>query len=99
MYEYGNLTLLNNADKRNCDEAMVYLQKAMRKGYLPAKRTTGLIYSFAADSLALKQKGYQGCDFNADIKRGARLLMEATLEGDSTASLLLDELNIKYGSR
>ena len=99
MYEYGNLTLLNNADKTNCAEAIDYLKKAMRKGYVPAKRTVGLLYSFAADSLVLKQKGYQGCDLNVDIKRGSKLLMEATLEGDSTASLLLDELNLKYGMR
>ncbi|MES2890439.1 MAG: serine/threonine-protein kinase [Bacteroidota bacterium] len=99
MYEYGNLTLLNNDDPENCAEGMTYLNRAISKGYIPAKRTAGLLYAFAADSLALKQKGYFGCVFNVDVKRGAKLLMEATMQGDSTASTLLDELNIKYGSR
>lgn len=99
MYEYGNLTLLNDADISNCAEAINYLNRAAAKGYLPAKRTAGLIYAFAADTLALKQKGYQGCNFVFDIKKGSNLLMEATLLGDSTASILLDELNAKYGAR
>jgi hypothetical protein len=97
MYEYGNLTLLNDNDKTNCVEAMEYLKTAAGKGYAPAKRTVGLLYSFAGDSIALKQKGYQGCNFSFDIPRGSKLLMEATLQGDSIAGKLLDELNLKYG--
>ena len=99
MYEYGNLTLLNNADKSNCAEAMRYLVSAAGKGFLPAKTTVGMLYSFAADSTVLQQKGYQGCNYNFDIRQGTRLLMEASLKGDSTASILLDELNFKYGTQ
>jgi serine/threonine-protein kinase len=99
MYEYGNLTLLNDSDEKNCAEAMSYLDKAIRKGYVPAKRTVGLLHAFAADTVALRQKGYLGCNFKVDISRGSKLLMEASLQGDSTASLLLDELNIKYGNK
>jgi TPR repeat protein len=99
MYQYGNLTLLNNSDKDDCAEAMSNLRRASSRGYVPAKRTVGLLYSFAADTLSLQQKGYQRCKFGFDIKRGSRLLMEAALAGDSTASSLLDELNLKYGNR
>jgi serine/threonine protein kinase len=96
MYEYGNLTLLNDNDKSNCLEAVEYLKRAANKGYTPAKRTVGFLYSFAGDSLALKQKGYQGCSFTFDIVRGSKLLMEATLQGDTIAGGLLDELNFKF---
>ncbi|MEO6232578.1 MAG: protein kinase [Ferruginibacter sp.] len=99
MYEYGNLTLLNNSGNINCEEAINYLIKAASKGHVLAKRTVGLLYSFAADKVALKQKGYQGCDFVFDIKKGAKFLMEATLAGDNEASLLLDEINAKYGTQ
>lgn len=99
MYEYGNLTLLNNSGNINCEEAINYLIRASAKGHVLAKRTVGLLYSFSADKVALKQKGYQGCDFVFDIKKGAKLLMEATLAGDNEASLLLDEINAKYGTQ
>jgi len=99
MYEYGNLTLLNENDKSNCLEAVEYLMRAASKGYVPAKRTLGFLYAFAGDSIALKQKGYQGCRFTYDIPRGSKLLMEATLKGDTAASILLDELNLKYGNQ
>ncbi|MEO6719691.1 MAG: protein kinase [Ferruginibacter sp.] len=97
MYEYGNLTLLNNSDKDDCAEAMSYLKKASSRGHLAAKRTVGLLYSFAADTTSLQQKGYQRCRFNFDIRRGSKLLMEAALAGDSASGVLLDELNVKYG--
>ncbi len=99
MYEYGNLTLLNENDKTNCDEAVAYLQRAADKGYGPAKRTLGFLYAFARDSIILKQKGYQGCSFDLDIPKGSKLLMEATLKGDTAAGILLDELNLKYGGQ
>lgn len=98
MYEYGNITLLNDKDKSNCNEALAYLDRAAIKGYAPAKRTTGFLYAFAGDSLALDQKGYQNCGFNYNIPRGSKLLMEASLMGDSTAGVLLDELNLKFGT-
>ena len=97
MYEYGNLTLLNNSDKDDCAEATGYLRKAMSRGNIPAKRTIGLLHSFASDTIALQQKGYQRCKLGFDIRRGSKLLMEASLQGDSAASALLDELNRKYG--
>ena len=99
MFEFGNLTLLNDNDKSNCAEAVEYLKKAAGKDYVPAKRIVGFLYSFAGDSLALKQKGYQGCSFPYDIPKGSKLLMEATLSGDTVAGRLLSELNLKYGTK
>ena len=99
MYEYGNLTLLNENDKSNCIEAVDYLRRAAARGYAPAKRTVGFLYAFAGDSITLKQKGYQGCSFTYDIPKGSKLLMEAALQGDTAAGVLLDELNLKYGTR
>lgn len=96
MFEYGNLTLLNESDKSNCQESLAFLQRAARKGYLPAKRTLGFLYAYAGDSTALKQKGYMGCSFNYDIPRGSKLLMEATLQGDTAAGVMLDDLNRKF---
>ncbi|MEJ7586749.1 MAG: serine/threonine-protein kinase [Ferruginibacter sp.] len=97
MYEFGNLTLLNGVDKTKCAEAMAYLARAAGNGYVPAKRTIGFLYSYSGDSLALQQNGYNGCRFNIDISRGSKLLMEASLRGDSIASGMLDDLNLKYG--
>jgi len=96
MYEYGNLLLLNENDKSSCIDGVEYLKRAVGKGYAPAKRTLGFLYSYAGDSIALKQKGYGGCSFNFDIPRGSKLLMEAMLQGDTIAGSLLDELNAKY---
>ena len=98
MYEYGNITLLNDNDKTNCNEALAYLDRAAVKGYAPAKRTTGFLYAFAGDSIVLDQKGYRNCGFTYNIPRGSKLLMEANLMGDSTAGVLLDELNLKFGT-
>ncbi|MEO6732097.1 MAG: hypothetical protein ABIN01_12835, partial [Ferruginibacter sp.] len=97
MFEYANLVLLNENDKSNCAEAIEYLKRSVTKGYAPAKRTLGLLYSLPDDDITLKQQGYQGCSFTLDIPRGAKLLMEASLEGDTSASRLIDELNLKYG--
>ncbi|MCW3091229.1 MAG: protein kinase [Ferruginibacter sp.] len=97
MFEYANLTLLNSNDKSNCREAVEYLGRAAAKGSIAAERTLGFLYAFAGDSAALKQRGYQLCSINYDIPRGSKLLMEATLRGDTTAGSLLDELNLKYG--
>ena len=98
MFEYGNLTLLNENDKSNFAESVAFLRRAARKGYVPAKRILGFLYAYAGDSLALRQKGYLGCSFSYDIPRGSKLLMEATLQGDTTAGILLDELNDRFGS-
>jgi serine/threonine-protein kinase len=93
MFQYGNLALQNLNKNIGCDEGMSFMVKAADAGYMPAKTTLGFLYSFAGDDDMLRQNGYDRCGIVRDITRGSKLLMEAMLGGDSTASLLLDELN------
>lgn len=96
MYEYGKLALQNINLNITCTDALNLIKKAGEKGYTPAKRTLGFLYSFASSSQLLKQNNYyQRCVFAENIERGSRLLMEATIAGDTTASRLLDDLNTR----
>ena len=95
MYYYGNFALQNSNQKINCDEALDYLNRARNKNYAPAKATLGFIYSFADDPAALQERGYGKCSVIQDLKKGSNLLMQAMLQGDTMASGMLDELNIK----
>jgi len=68
--------------------------KASDKDYLPAKTTLGFLYAFANNSDLMKEHSYYArCVFTQDIYRGAHLLMEATIEGDTTAAYWLNRLN------
>ncbi len=92
MYQYGNLALQNL--NINCAEAFNLVKKAAAKGHVPAKRALGFLYAFAEDKSALQQNNYyERCSFSKDLKKGSKLLMEATLAGDTAASHLLDDLN------
>lgn len=37
---------------------------------------------------------YQRCSFGKNLRKGVKLLIEATLAGDTAASRLLDEINV-----
>lgn len=96
IYEYAKLALQNLNLNITCSEAFSLLKEAEAKGYTPAKRTLGFLYSFADNKNKLKQNNYYDrCSFAKNLTRGSKLLMEATLAGDTTASHLLDELNRK----
>ncbi len=96
MYQYGKLALQNINLNITCTEAFNLIKRAEEKGYIPAKRTIGFLYSFAEDKKILQQNNYyERCSFGKNLKKGAQFLMEATLSGDTTASRLLDELNTK----
>ena len=99
MYRYGNLALLNDNKNISCNEALDFLTKASNKDYMPAKRTLGFLYSFAADATVLKQHGYDHCDFTRNISGGAKLLMDAMLHGDSASGRFLEELNEKIRNK
>lgn len=97
MYYYGKLALQNKNANLRCSEAFDLLKRASDKGYTPAKRTFGFLYSFADDQEELQQANYyKRCSFAKNISKGSKLLMEATLQGDTTASRYLDLLNDKY---
>ncbi len=99
MYRYGNLALRNSNENISCNEALDFITKAGNKNYVPAKRTLGFLYSFAADTIVLKQYGYERCNLTRNISGGAKLLMEAMLLGDSMSGRFLEELNEKISSR
>lgn len=97
MYFYGKLALQNKNVNISCAEAFELLKRASDKGYAPAKRTLGFLYSFADDKTALQQANYfERCIFSKNIAKGSKLLMEATLQGDTTASRFLDILNERH---
>jgi serine/threonine protein kinase len=94
MYQYGKLGLQNQNKNISCAEAFDLLVKAANEGYTLAKRTLGLLYSYADDQPTLQQSYYfERCVYRKDVPAGSKLLMEATLEGDTIAARLLDELH------
>jgi serine/threonine protein kinase len=94
LYQYGNLALQNINKEITCTEAIGYLERASKKDYTMAKTTLGFLYAFADQADMLQQNGYEQCNLQKDITKGSKLLMEAMLQGDTTASLLIDELNV-----
>ncbi|MEO5648237.1 MAG: protein kinase, partial [Chitinophagaceae bacterium] len=98
MYKYGDLSLKHYGFS-NCREAFNFLIEASHKNYPAAKRTLGYLYSYADDADALKSQGYYRCEFRRNIKKGAALLMEAIILGDSTAVRLLQKLNERQNNK
>lgn len=94
LYQYGNLALQNINKEINCLEAIDFLERASKKDYTLAKTTLGFLYAFADQPEMLQQNGYEQCNLQKDITKGSKLLMEAMLQGDTTAGLLIDELNV-----
>lgn len=96
QYQYARLSLQNKNDNLTCIEAFDLLKKASDKGFTPAKRTLGFLYSYADNKAVLQQANYYDrCNFAKNLSFGSQLLMEAALAGDTAASSLLDQLNIK----
>ncbi len=96
MYIYAKLALQNRNRHINCSQAFKLMTDAANTGYAPAKRTLGFLYSFADDDIALRTNYfYERCRFIKDVPTGSKLLMEATLQGDTAAVRFLDELNAK----
>jgi len=96
MYQYGKMALQNINLNISCAEAFDLIKRAEEKGYVPAKRTLGFLYSFADDKNILQQNNYyERCTFSKNLTKGPKLLMEAMLAGDTASSRLLDELNAK----
>ena len=94
MYKYADYALQNKNAEIKCIESFELLIKAATDGYAPAKRTLGFLYSFADNIPALQQNNYHSrCYFTKNVSKGAKLLMEATLSGDTTAARYLYELN------
>ena len=95
MYQYGNLALKGLNDEADCEEGFKLVSKASDKGYTPAKRTLGLLYVFAENEEILRINNYHHCKYQKDFLKGSALLAEAVLKGDSTAKLLIDQIEQK----
>jgi len=93
MYEYGSLALQRRNQEISCSEGFEYVKKASEKDYTPAKRTLGFLYLFADNEQVLQLRNYETCQYEKDVFRGSKLLMEAVMEGDTTAKRLLEEFN------
>jgi eukaryotic-like serine/threonine-protein kinase len=94
MYQYGDLALKNKNTEIDCPTAMTLLKNASDKNYTPAKRTLGFLYLFAENKSVLQLNNYDRCTYDKDIYKGSKLLMEAVIQGDSTAKRILEELNL-----
>jgi eukaryotic-like serine/threonine-protein kinase len=92
MYILGRLGLQNETQAIDCKTAFDLIVKAANKGYLPAKTTAGFLYTNANNEALLDQHGYKRCSFSYNISKGTKLLMEAMINGDTTASRLLRDL-------
>ncbi|HEX8461682.1 MAG TPA: serine/threonine-protein kinase, partial [Segetibacter sp.] len=91
MFQYGRLALQNKNSNITCGEAFDLVKRAADKGYTPAKRTLGFLYTFAEDTQTLQQRGYyERCTFTKNTREGTKLLMEAMLSGDTTAANIID---------
>jgi serine/threonine protein kinase len=93
MYQYGVLALQRRNQEIGCSEGWDYVKKASDKGYTPAKRTLGFLYLFADNDRVLQLSNYETCDYEKNIFRGSKLLMEAITEGDTTAKRLMEDFN------
>lgn len=94
MFEYANLALQNKNPNLTCNEAFQLLKQANDKDYIPARRMLGVLYTFANNEPVMKMYGYDSrCNFPKNVYKGSKLLMEATLLGDTAAARWLDELD------
>ncbi|MDQ3278048.1 MAG: protein kinase, partial [Bacteroidota bacterium] len=94
LYNAGNLALQAKNPAVNCTEGLRMVTRASDLGYLPAKRTLGVLHLFAENPAWLQINGYNQCVYTKDIGRARALLTQAANGGDTTARQLLDELNL-----
>lgn len=95
MYHYGNLALQGLNTDIDCEQGFKYLQRASDKNFTPAKRTLGFLYLFAENNDILQINSYDHCNYEKDLIKGTRLLVQAVSAGDTTAKRLLDEIKRK----
>ena len=93
-YNAANLALQGKNASLSCEEAVAQLKKTADAGYLPAKRTLGILYLFAENKAVLQIDGYTQCEFDKNFAKGRSYLTEAANGGDTTARQLLNQLNI-----
>ncbi len=92
MYEYGNLGLKKQIEEIDCNEAFLLVKSASDKGYIPAKRTLGLLYFYADNTDVLESNNYEYCNYEKSVYKGTKLLKEAAAGGDAQAKILYKEI-------
>lgn len=91
MYYYGLLALQTKNKNIGCNDALNLLRRSGDAGYAPAKRTLGLVYTYANDLAFLKKQNLSSpCKFEYDTSMGYMLLMEAMLQGDTLSGKWLE---------
>jgi serine/threonine-protein kinase len=94
LYYAGNYALQGNNPSLNCTQGMAMLNRSSELGFLPAKRTLGVLHLFAENPAWLQINGYNQCSYTKDVSKARSLLSQAANGGDTTARQLLDELNL-----
>ncbi len=94
LYNAGNFALQGKNPPVNCTQGLAMLSRANELGYLPAKRTLGVLHLFAENPAWLQINGYNQCNYTKDVEKAKGLLTQAANGGDTTARKLLDELKL-----
>lgn len=96
-YNAANFALQGKNSSLTCEQALALLNKASDAGYLPAKRTRGVLYLFAENPAWLQINNYSQCTYTKDVDKAKDLLSQAANGGDTTARQLLNELRLNNG--
>lgn len=94
LYNASYFALQGKNASLNCTQGLAMLNRANELGYLPAKRTLGMLYLFAENPAWLQINGYSNCSYPKDLSRARNLLTQAANGGDTTARQVLNELNL-----
>lgn len=94
LYQAGNLALQGRNASVDCNQGLELLNRADDAGYLPAKRTLGVLHLFAENPAWLQINNYHQCTYVKDISKARQLLSQAANGGDTTAKQLLEEMNL-----
>jgi serine/threonine-protein kinase len=94
QYNAADYALKGKNPTMNCSQAMNLLNKVSDAGYLPAKRTLGVLFLFAENPAWLQINGYNQCSYSKDVATGKQLLTQAANGGDTIAKQMIDELNL-----
>jgi len=90
MFNYGDLALRNKHTQLSCERALELVKKASDLDHVQAKRTMGFLYLFAENRDIIRVSNYDRCNYERNVLRGTKLLMEAVVSGDTTARRILN---------
>lgn len=94
LYHAANFALQGKNEAVSCSQGLTLLNRSSDLGYLPAKRTLGVLHLFAENPAWLQINGYNQCNYVKDVAKARGLLSQAANGGDTTARQILEELNL-----